>query len=60
VELSPVKGDTTAAPWSTWIQNSVVTSATFSDRKSVTVVGTSVYKAGWSSTYEVPAATGRW
>ncbi|KAF1960331.1 endoglucanase B [Byssothecium circinans] len=61
VSVGPVSGATTAAPWSTWIQKSVVTSATFSDRKTVTVVGTSTYEAKWSTTYQTPApATKRW
>jgi cellulase len=62
VELEAVTGRTTAEPWSTWMgPNSVVTSASFSDKKSITVLGTSTYTAGWSSTYQTPApATGRW
>ncbi|KAF1964943.1 endoglucanase B [Bimuria novae-zelandiae CBS 107.79] len=61
VPLSPVTDGTVATPWSTWIQNSVVTSASYSDRKTVTVVGTSRYEAKWSTTYQTPApATKRW
>ncbi|KAF2690879.1 lytic polysaccharide monooxygenase [Lentithecium fluviatile CBS 122367] len=61
VPLSPVTGGTTATPWSTWIVNSVVTSASYTDKKSITVVGSSTYKAGWSSTYQTPSpATKRW
>lgn len=61
VPLSSVTGLTTATPWSTWIQNSIVTSASFSDKKTVTVVGTSTYSAKWSTTYQTPApATKRW
>jgi lytic cellulose monooxygenase (C1-hydroxylating) len=59
--LGEVQSPTTATPWSTWIKSSVVTSATFTDRKSVTVVGTSVYTASWSTAWETPAAvSGRW
>ncbi|CAI6338396.1 unnamed protein product [Periconia digitata] len=61
VSVSPVTDSSTASTWSTWIQNSIVTSATYTDRKTVTVVGTSTYTASWSSTYQTPApATTRW
>lgn len=61
VPLGPVKGDTTAYPWSTWIVNSVVTSGSFTTKAHVTVVGTSTYEASWSTTYQTPApGTRRW
>ncbi|KAF2740634.1 endoglucanase B [Polyplosphaeria fusca] len=61
VPLGEVSAPTKATPWSTWIKSSVVTSATFTDRKSVTVVGTSTYAAHWSEAYQTPAAaSGRW
>ncbi|KAL1612249.1 hypothetical protein SLS60_000473 [Paraconiothyrium brasiliense] len=61
VPLSPVTGGTTATPWSTWIQKSVVTSASFSDKKTITVAGTSTYEEKWSTTYQTPApGTRRW
>ncbi|ORY08955.1 endoglucanase B [Clohesyomyces aquaticus] len=61
VPLNSVTGITTATAWSTWIKNSVVTSATFTDKKSLTVMGTSTYHASWSSTYQTPApGTKRW
>jgi lytic cellulose monooxygenase (C1-hydroxylating) len=60
VPLGDVVGGTTATPWSTWIQKSVVTSATFEDRKDVTVVGTSTYEASWSSVYVTPTPGVRW
>ncbi|KAF2872402.1 endoglucanase B [Massariosphaeria phaeospora] len=56
-----ITGGSTAPLWSTWIKQSVVTSATFADRASPTVVGTSTFSAQWSSTYQTPApATKRW
>jgi cellulase len=59
--LGPVSGATTVPNWSTWIKTSVVTSATFTDKKSITVVGTSTYEPHWSTTYQTPAAgTQRW
>jgi len=54
-------GVTTHVPWSTWIVSSVVTSASFEDVKTQTVVGTSTYEASWSSVYAEPTAgVGRW
>jgi cellulase len=56
VELGPVEGLTTHVPWSTWIVNSVVTSATAG-----TEVGTSTYQASWGQVYETPKpGVGRW
>jgi cellulase len=62
VSVGPVTGATTATPWSTWIgTDSVVTSVTYSDVKSQTVVGTSTYTASWGSVYAEPTATAnRW
>ncbi|KAF2262284.1 endoglucanase B [Lojkania enalia] len=61
VPLGGVSAPTRATPWSTWIKNSVVTSATFTDTKFLTTMGTSTYEASWSSTYQTPApATKRW
>ncbi|KAF2793566.1 lytic polysaccharide monooxygenase [Melanomma pulvis-pyrius CBS 109.77] len=56
----PLIGGTAVPPWSTWIKKSIVTSATFTDKKSITVVGTSTYSAQWSSSYQTPAPTVRW
>jgi cellulase len=55
-------GVTTHVPWSTWIVNSVVTSAVFSDVASQTVVGTSTYTAHWGDVYQTPdvGEGGRW
>jgi cellulase len=59
--LEEVSGVTTATPWSTWIVNSVVTSATYTDKASLTVVGSSTYTAKWSAAYQTPAPTApRW
>ncbi|EOA81141.1 hypothetical protein ACJQWK_07617 [Exserohilum turcicum] len=62
VSVGLVKGVTTATPWSTWIgTNSVVTSATYTDPRSQTIVGSSKYTATWSATYAEPTATApRW
>ncbi|KAF1940799.1 endoglucanase B [Clathrospora elynae] len=62
VSVGPVTGATTATPWSTWIgTDSVVTSVTFVDVKSQTVVGSEKYTATWSEVYETPSATAaRW
>ena len=62
VSVGPVTGVTTATAWSTWIgTDSVVTSATFADVKSQTIVGSSKYTASWSDTYATPTATAaRW
>ncbi|PSN67181.1 endoglucanase B [Corynespora cassiicola Philippines] len=61
VALASVTGATTHTPWSTWIKGSVVTSATFKDQKTLTIIGTSTYSAQWSTTYQTPApATKRW
>jgi len=62
ISVGPIKGVTTATAWSTWIgTDSVVTSATYSDVKSQTIVGTSKYTASWSDAYATPTATGaRW
>ncbi|KAJ9160527.1 Endoglucanase B [Coniochaeta hoffmannii] len=56
VELGPVSGETTAPRWSSWVQRSVVTSATFVGNQ-VQVVTTSAYSATWSSVYQTPAPT---
>ncbi|KAL6707188.1 hypothetical protein ACN47E_004735 [Coniothyrium glycines] len=57
VSVGPVVGATTARPWSTWIgANSMVTSATFADAKSQTIVGSQKYTASWSSVYATPTA----
>ncbi|KAI2479051.1 Glycoside hydrolase family 61 protein [Pyrenophora tritici-repentis] len=62
MSVGPVKGVTTATAWSTWIgTDSMVTSATYSDVKSQTIVGTSKYTASWSKAYATPPATAaRW
>ncbi|KAH3948519.1 hypothetical protein HBH53_096810 [Parastagonospora nodorum] len=61
VSVGAPTGVTTHVPWSTWIASSVVTSASFEDVKSQTVVGTSVYQASWSSVYAAPTSgVGRW
>jgi cellulase len=62
VSVGPVTGVTTATAWSTWIgTDSVVTSATFANVKSQTIVGSSKYTASWSDTYATPTATAaRW
>lgn len=63
IPLGPVVGETSHTGWSTWIRNSVVTSATYSDRKSLTVVGSKTYEASWSSVYATPtpaAGAKRW
>ncbi|EMD97722.1 glycoside hydrolase family 61 protein [Bipolaris maydis ATCC 48331] len=62
VAVGPIKGVSTATPWSTWIgTNSVVTSATYVDARSQTIVGSSKYTATWSETYASPTATApRW
>ncbi|USP76473.1 glycoside hydrolase family 61 protein [Curvularia clavata] len=62
VAVGPIKGVTTATPWSTWIgTNSVVTSVTYVDPRSQTIVGSSKYTATWSETYASPTATApRW
>lgn len=61
VPRGEVKGETTHTPWSTWVKKSVVTSATFVNTKSITVVGTSTYDAKWSSAYQTPVlGTKRW
>lgn len=61
VPRGDITGETSHTPWSTWIKKSVVTSATYTTTKSITVVGTSTYEADWSSTYQTPApATKRW
>ncbi|KAK4182466.1 family 61 putative glycoside hydrolase [Podospora australis] len=56
VPLGPVSGETTATRWSSWIQQSVVTTATFVGTSPV-VVATSTYKASWSATYAAPTPT---
>ncbi|OAK96061.1 endoglucanase B [Phaeosphaeriaceae sp. SRC1lsM3a] len=61
VSVGPVSGVTTHVPWSTWIVNSVVTSASYENVATQTVVGTSKYTATWSETYATPTAGGkRW
>ncbi|KAF2280601.1 endoglucanase B [Westerdykella ornata] len=61
VPRGPIEGPTTHTSWSTWIRTSTVTSASYTDKKSISVVGTSVYTPSWSTTYQTPvAATGRW
>ncbi|KAF1839309.1 endoglucanase B [Decorospora gaudefroyi] len=62
VSVGPVKGATTATPWSTWIgTDSVVTSVTYRDVRSQTIVGSSVYTPSWSEVYATPTATAeRW
>jgi cellulase len=56
VELGPIVGETTAPRWSSWVQRSVVTSATFEGNQAK-VVATSVYTPTWSSVYTAPTAT---
>jgi cellulase len=53
VELGPVSGDTTAPIWSSWIEKSIVTSATIVGN-SAKVVATSSYVATWPTTYVTP------
>ncbi|OAL48804.1 endoglucanase B [Pyrenochaeta sp. DS3sAY3a] len=62
VSVGPVKGVTTATPWSTWIgTDSVVTKATYTDVKSQTIVETQKYTAAWSETYATPTpGSPRW
>lgn len=62
VSVGPVKGVTTATPWSTWIgTDSVVTKATYVDVKSQTIVETQKYTAAWSETYATPTpGSPRW
>jgi cellulase len=60
VNVPPAAAPTTHVPWSTWIVNSVVTSATYVDKAAPTVVGTSVYTASWGTVYETPVVGGRW
>ncbi|OCL02584.1 lytic polysaccharide monooxygenase [Glonium stellatum] len=58
ISLSSIAGPTTATPWSTWIQKSIVTSAEYSTATDITVLGSSLYQAKWSSTYQTPDPTG--
>lgn len=61
VSVGPVIGVTTHVPWSTWIVSSVVTSASYENVASQTVVGTSRYTATWSETYATPTVgSKRW
>lgn len=53
VDVGPRSGPATATPWSRWITNSVVTSATIVGG-SAKVIGTSTYQAEWSTTYATP------
>ena len=53
--LGAISGDTTVTRWSSWIQRSVVTSATF-DGNQAKVVSTSTYTATWPTTYVAPTA----
>ncbi|KAH9881197.1 hypothetical protein J1614_001692 [Plenodomus biglobosus] len=62
VSVGPVKGVTTATPWSTWIgSSSVLTSVVFSDVKSQSVVGSEMYTPTWSAVYSTPTGgAARW
>jgi len=63
VSVGPASGVTTHVPWSTWIVNSVVTSAMYDDVATQTIVGTSTYSASWSAAYQTPTGhlkAGRW
>ncbi|KAK5651313.1 hypothetical protein OQA88_12609 [Cercophora sp. LCS_1] len=53
VSVGPISGPNTATLWSSWIQKSVVTSATFVGNSPV-IVATSTYKASWSANYVAP------
>ncbi|KAF2013686.1 lytic polysaccharide monooxygenase [Aaosphaeria arxii CBS 175.79] len=55
VPLAQVTGVTTHPDWSTWIKKSAVTSATYTNKKSLTIVGSQAYTASWSTTYQTPA-----
>ncbi len=54
IALSAPTGPTANTRWSSWIQKSVVTSATFTE-SSAQVLGTSTYQPAWSSEYQTPA-----
>jgi cellulase len=64
VSVGAVTGVTTHVPWSTWIVKSVVTSASYTDVASQTVLGSSAYTATWSAAYVTPTPdaekVGRW
>lgn len=60
MSVGPASGVTTHVPWSTWIVSSVVTSATYANVASQTIVGTSKYTASWSQSYATPTAVQRW
>jgi cellulase len=65
VSVGPAVGPTTHVPWSTWIVNSVVTSAKYTDVASQTILGSQTYTASWSAAYQTPSAVagagqGRW
>jgi cellulase len=51
VDVGAPTGVTTHVPWSTWIVNSVVTSASAGE-----VVGSSRYTPSWSAVYATPTA----
>ena len=55
VEVGPISGVQKAPRWSSWIQRSIVTTASFVDN-SAEVVATSRYEAAWSTTYATPTA----
>ncbi|KAK4647025.1 uncharacterized protein QC761_121900 [Podospora bellae-mahoneyi] len=57
VALGPVTGPTTATRWSSWIQQSVVTTATYDQAGSPVPVATSRYTASWSLAYAAPTAS---
>ncbi|KAF2848020.1 lytic polysaccharide monooxygenase [Plenodomus tracheiphilus IPT5] len=62
VSIGPIKGLTTATPWSTWIgTDSTLTSVTYADVKSQTIMGSKIYTASWSAVYSTPTGAGpRW
>ena len=55
-QVGPISGVTKPAPWSSWIQKSVVTVVTIDERGSARLVTMSAYTASWSSVYSAPTA----
>ncbi|CAK7200886.1 hypothetical protein SEUCBS139899_003585 [Sporothrix eucalyptigena] len=55
VDVGPISGATTATLWSSWIEKSVVTYATY-DGSEANVLSTSLYTADWSTAYHTPEA----
>ncbi|KAK4224913.1 family 61 putative glycoside hydrolase, partial [Podospora fimiseda] len=58
VAVGPIFGEVTAPRWSSWISNSVVSSATFVGNPATPVVtAVSTYSASWSLKYNAPMPT---